>query len=237
MSNYCVSAARRPRKRTSRSFAHDLLISTNYSSVSIRTGDRRYNHACSDGARQRGFVIVIDMRGKTTWNGVKPILKVLHEHFPGQINCVYVIKPDKFWEKQKANLGTTKYKFDVRCLVFTAQLKEHFVQVQMISLEALHKTIDPAQLIRTIGGNMYYDHDEWLQTRIVLCSALILYTTHEVQAIEDVIWRAADVLRTFDSMKSDIDNAQLPVCRRVRVAFADNLPSIIRSMWTVHARP
>ncbi len=58
-------------------------------------------------------MVIVDMRGKMTWAGVKPVLKTLNEHFPGTVHAVYVIKPDKFWEKQKANLQSAKYKFEV----------------------------------------------------------------------------------------------------------------------------
>ena len=61
-------------------------------------------------------MVIIDMRGKMTWAGVKPVLKTLNEHFPGTVHAVYVIKPDKFWEKQKANLQSAKYKFEVRVI-------------------------------------------------------------------------------------------------------------------------
>ena len=37
----------------------------------------------------------------------------------------------------------------------------------MISVESLTKLIDPAQLTTHIGGRLFYDHDEWLELRIV----------------------------------------------------------------------
>jgi hypothetical protein len=88
----------------------------------------------SEDVREKGFVVIIDMRG-STWNNIKPILKVLQvslspkiscpayvhyvlgtqECFPQQIFAAYLIKPEKFWEKQKTSLGSSKYKFEVRC--------------------------------------------------------------------------------------------------------------------------
>lgn len=53
------------------------------------------------------------MRGQQTWAGVKPVLKVLQEAFPAKVHTVYILKPDNFWQKQKASLGSSKYTFEV----------------------------------------------------------------------------------------------------------------------------
>lgn len=67
---------------------------------------------CSEETRERGFSVVIDMRGGT-WTSVKPILKILNEHFATFVFMVYIIKPDNFWQKQRTSLGSAKYKFEV----------------------------------------------------------------------------------------------------------------------------
>lgn len=54
----------------------------------------------SDDVKKLGFTVIIDMRG-STWHNVKPILRVLQECFPHNIHTAYIIKPEKFWEKQK----------------------------------------------------------------------------------------------------------------------------------------
>ena len=54
----------------------------------------------------------MDMRG-ATWGTVKPILKVLQEHFSGYVHVAYIIKPDNFWQKQRTSLASHKYKFEV----------------------------------------------------------------------------------------------------------------------------
>jgi hypothetical protein len=45
---------------------------------------------------------------------VKPILKILQEHFSASIHAAHIIKPDNFWQKQRTSLGSQKYKFEVR---------------------------------------------------------------------------------------------------------------------------
>jgi len=37
----------------------------------------------------------------------------LKECFPREIHAAYIIKPEKFWEKQKTSVGSSKYKFEV----------------------------------------------------------------------------------------------------------------------------
>ena len=44
---------------------------------------------------------------------------MLQECFPHNIHAAYLIKPEKFWEKQKTSLGSAKYKFEVRQTVVT----------------------------------------------------------------------------------------------------------------------
>ena len=68
----------------------------------------------SDDVREIGFTVVVDMRGgSSTWNSVKPILKVLQEYFANVIHTAHIIKPDNFWQKQRTSLGSQKYKFEV----------------------------------------------------------------------------------------------------------------------------
>ena len=62
--------------------------------------------------REMGFTVLIDMRG-STWGTVKPILKVLQEHFASLIHIAHIIKPDNFWQKQRTSLASHKYKFEV----------------------------------------------------------------------------------------------------------------------------
>lgn len=67
------------------------------------------------------------MRGQQTWAGVKPVLKVLQEAFPAKVHNVYILKPDNFWQKQKASLGSSKYTFEVRPICSAKQGPTHLV--------------------------------------------------------------------------------------------------------------
>ncbi|KAL5006006.1 hypothetical protein ScPMuIL_017164 [Solemya velum] len=105
----------------------------------------------SDEVRDRGFTVILDMRG-STWQIVKPILKALQECFPGNIYIAYIIKPEKFWEKQRTSLGSAKYNFET----------------SMISVDNLSKVIEPFQLTREFDGTLEYDHEQWIHLRLML---------------------------------------------------------------------
>lgn len=64
---------------------------------------------------------------------------------------VYVIKPEKFWEKHKASVTSGKYSYEI----------------QTIPLDQLTKHIDSGQIIREFGGQLNYNHTEWLEIRKV----------------------------------------------------------------------
>ncbi|KAK6033930.1 hypothetical protein COOONC_28563 [Cooperia oncophora] len=77
----------------------------------------RYLHTVTaDDTRELGFTVIIDMRGKHASNNVRPILKSINhlcETTNGLIIMVLIIKPDTFWEKQKANMLIGSWSFEV----------------------------------------------------------------------------------------------------------------------------
>ncbi|XP_052674047.1 kalirin-like isoform X2 [Crassostrea angulata] len=132
----------------------------------------------SNEVRERGFTMIIDMRG-STWQIVKPILKVLQDCFPDSINIAYIIKPEKFWEKKRTSLGSAKYNFET-C---------------MISVDGLSKFIDCSQLTREFEGSLEYNHEQWIQLRLML---------------EEFIWKALDLLDKLDDLGEILTNPELP---------------------------
>jgi hypothetical protein len=64
---------------------------------------------------------------------------------------VFVVKPERFWEKHKASVASGKYSYDV----------------QTIQLDQLTRSIDIGQIIREFGGQLNYNHLEWLEIRRV----------------------------------------------------------------------
>lgn len=93
------------------------------------------------------------MRGNSNnMSTVKAILKVLQEHFCTVVHSVVIIKPDNFWQKQRASISSHKYKFET----------------STISLEGLHKLIDISQLTIEFDGALNYDHSQWTDIRMAL---------------------------------------------------------------------
>ncbi|KAM7356678.1 trio Rho guanine nucleotide exchange factor [Cochliomyia hominivorax] len=107
----------------------------------------------SDSAKNLGFTVIIDMRGNGNCStNVKAILKVLQEHFSANIHNVVIIKPDNFWQKQRASISSHKYKFET----------------STISIEALNKIAEPSQLTSDFDGNQMYDHQQWTDSRLAI---------------------------------------------------------------------
>ncbi|EFP01501.1 CRE-UNC-73 protein [Caenorhabditis remanei] len=132
-------------------------------------------------AREKGFLVVIDMRGKQTWTNVRNILKALTNVDNSSKIQVFIIKPEKFWEKQKAQMSLGTWDFEV----------------EMISFESLIKIIDASQLPKSIAGGSYpYDHDEWLEIRIDL---------------EKWIWNVTEIMETLESVRRDICQGENPI--------------------------
>ncbi|XP_076248755.1 trio Rho guanine nucleotide exchange factor isoform X3 [Calliopsis andreniformis] len=127
----------------------------------------------SDEVRGLRFTVIVDMRG-ATWDSVKPILKVLHEHFHRSVHVAFIIKPENFWQKQRTSL---------------AKQKKYNFEINTISLEALTKVIDPSQLTADLDGTLQYDHAQWIDTRL---------------AVEDFTWQAADLLDRLDDLQEDL---------------------------------
>lgn len=79
-----------------------------------------------DAAKAIGFTVVVDMRGNgNNMTSVKTILKILQENFCATVHHVVIIKPDNFWQKQRASIASHKYKFEVRCSPHSSALMFH----------------------------------------------------------------------------------------------------------------
>ncbi|CAI4221313.1 unnamed protein product [Auanema sp. JU1783] len=153
------------------------------SAESIRNVLLYLSEVTEDASRQKGFLVLIDMRGKRTWSTVKPLLKGIEdlgEVDTFSVHSVLIIKPEKFWEKQKAQISLGSWSFEV----------------QMINFDQLNKFIEVQQIPREIGGTYPYDHDEWLETRLEL---------------EKWIWQMTEILRGLSVHESTMTDGEQPV--------------------------
>jgi hypothetical protein len=44
------------------------------------------------------------------------IILCLQDCMASSISIAYIVKPEKFWEKQKTSVGSSKYKFEVQLI-------------------------------------------------------------------------------------------------------------------------
>jgi triple functional domain protein len=66
------------------------------------------------------------------------------------------------------------------------------LQVTNISIDALCKIIDPAQIISDFEGNMFYDHNQWIDLRL---------------AFEEFLWQTSDILDRIDDLQEDLSHS------------------------------
>ncbi|OON21298.1 PH domain protein [Opisthorchis viverrini] len=102
-----------------------------------------------ESVKKAGFSVIVDMRNGTTWNNVKPILRAVEQCVVPNVAITYIIKPDNFFEKHKANMQIGKFNFEI----------------QLVSLATLFREVDPSQLTAELEGTLPYHHEEWIKIR------------------------------------------------------------------------
>ncbi|XP_003372836.1 putative PH domain protein [Trichinella spiralis] len=106
--------------------------------------------------------------------------------FSKQVQSVYLVKPDRFWEKHKATVASNKYKFEVHT----------------VSVENLVKYIDRNQLTAEFDGTYPYNHEEWLNLRITLES--FIWRSMDVLRIFNNIQKELEQ----NNLPTDVDHAK-----------------------------
>jgi triple functional domain protein len=104
----------------------------------------------ADDAKPHGFIFIIGSKKGASRQTVKPssILHLINEYFPGKVIAVYIIVKGNNFFKTSSTSG--KYKFHVQ---------------EITDEKTLTKFIDSSQLLKEFGGNLHYDHDEWIEIR------------------------------------------------------------------------
>lgn len=95
----------------------------------------------------------------------------------------------------------------------TCNFQIFIFQTHLISLDALHKTIDPSQLTQDLEGTLHYDHATWIELRCVSAASpeYVLFFKNApcngpAQALEDFLWQSCDLLDRLDSMRSELSH-------------------------------
>ncbi|XP_068449288.1 guanine nucleotide exchange factor DBS isoform X2 [Clinocottus analis] len=103
-----------------------------------------------------GFIIIIDRR-KDKWSAVKASLSRIAGAFPGNLQLVLVLRPNKFFQRTIADIGIKLHKDDFKMKI-----------VMLNSLADLHGYVDKGQLTRELGGNLEYCHSQWIHHRTAI---------------------------------------------------------------------
>ena len=103
----------------------------------------------SQQSRDVGFSIILDLRG-SSWSNAKPLLVVLQENFVFPVHTLYIIKPDRFWEKQKAQIAVSKIPFETLVL----------------SVDSLTRYFESDQIPPDVKGSQIYNHAAWIELRM-----------------------------------------------------------------------
>ncbi|EFX81870.1 hypothetical protein DAPPUDRAFT_21042, partial [Daphnia pulex] len=101
-----------------------------------------------------GYVLIVDRRSDR-WNAVKATLLRLSNFFPGLIAVVYVLRPSGLLQKAISEVSNKFFREDFK-----------FKVVVCSCLDELHQRIDASQLTIELGGCLFYNHQEWIDTRV-----------------------------------------------------------------------
>ncbi|KAM8854978.1 SEC14 domain and spectrin repeat-containing protein 1 isoform 1-T1 [Spinachia spinachia] len=108
----------------------------------------------SQKCKARGFTVIVDGR-KSQWNIVKTVVLMLQNVIPAEVSLVCVVKPDEFWDKK------------VTHFCFWKEKDRLGFEVILVSANKLTRYIEPCQLTDDFGGSLDYDHNDWLNKRLV----------------------------------------------------------------------
>ncbi|XP_076349568.1 guanine nucleotide exchange factor DBS-like isoform X5 [Tachypleus tridentatus] len=103
-----------------------------------------------------GFALIVDRRNDK-WSAVKTILLRISGFFPGLIQIVFVLRPVGFFQKAISEVSHKLFKEEFK-----------FKLIVCSTVDELHEHLDPSQLTEDLGGTISYNHDEWIEQRMVV---------------------------------------------------------------------
>ncbi|XP_074514603.1 SEC14 domain and spectrin repeat-containing protein 1 isoform X2 [Sebastes fasciatus] len=136
--------------------------------------------------KARGFTVIVDGR-KSQWNIVKTVVLMLQNVIPAEVSLVCVVKPDEFWDKK------------VTHFCFWKEKDRLGFEVILVSANKLTRYIEPCQLTDDFGGSLDYDHNDWLNKRLVFEK----FTRESTSLLDELsIINDSDKSSTVDKEKS-----------------------------------
>ncbi|KAK1902573.1 SEC14 domain and spectrin repeat-containing protein 1 [Dissostichus eleginoides] len=143
--------------------------------------------------KARGFTVIVDGR-KSQWNIVKTVVLMLQNVIPAEVSLVCVVKPDEFWDKK------------VTHFCFWKEKDRLGFEVILVSANKLTRYIEPCQLTDDFGGSLDYDHNDWLNKRLVFEKFTRESTSllDELSIINDSDKSSTTVLQTGHELLSEL---------------------------------
>eukprot|EP00106_Octopus_bimaculoides_P006176 XP_014773618.1 PREDICTED: guanine nucleotide exchange factor DBS-like isoform X13 [Octopus bimaculoides] len=132
---------------------------------------------------EKGFVIILDKRNDG-WGTVKSILLKLSAFFPTHIQVVFLLQPHGFLQRALADFRSKFVKEELE-----------FKVVMCNNQEELHEHIDPSQLTKDLGGEIEYDHKEWIEQRA---------------ASEKFSTNVSDITHSLDQLAARYEETEIP---------------------------
>ncbi|XP_023933441.1 uncharacterized protein LOC106181372, partial [Lingula anatina] len=106
----------------------------------------------SEDCSRYGFTVIVDNR-EGTWTDVKQLIKLIQQSLPSHVHLVLVVKSE---DKRQFNLSFRKDKSAKK------------VELLFVTPTKLLNFITRTQLTQDFGGDLQYDHNSWLETRLAV---------------------------------------------------------------------
>ncbi|XP_068248693.1 guanine nucleotide exchange factor DBS-like isoform X5 [Palaemon carinicauda] len=140
-----------------------------------------------------GFVLVIDRRNDK-WNSVKTVLLKISGFFPGLITVAYVLRPAGFLQKAISEVSNK---------IFRDEFKFRVVVCNCVG--DLHEYIDRNQLTEDLDGCIPYNHDEWIEQRVIQHAVATLK-----QAVEKFSANTQEISASLRAFTQKLQETEFP---------------------------
>ncbi|KAG8287889.1 S14 domain and spectrin repeat-containing protein 1 [Homalodisca vitripennis] len=110
-----------------------------------------FNSIFSADTRQQGVTVVVDAQ-RSSWRLVRPCTRQVSVALGSSLATLLVLRPDAFWDKQRVDNCARVHKDG---------------EPVYIPISRLSKYVDVSQLPEELGGTWNYNHDSWIQNRVV----------------------------------------------------------------------
>ncbi|XP_021915283.1 SEC14 domain and spectrin repeat-containing protein 1, partial [Zootermopsis nevadensis] len=151
--------------------------------------------------RRNGLTLVLDAT-RSAWRMARACIRQVEVTMGADAAAIFVLRPEAFWDKQRVdNCARTQ--------------KEG--EPVYIPLCRLHKYIDMSQVPEDLGGTWPYNHNQWIQNRIVC----------ELLHVEAFIKEAEGVVSDLEKLRQQLTRFHAGV----RVSSVEEALSFNREMF------